>query len=168
MQLSSPIDAVASAVHHAALVAFPEIHYRTRDYEAMKDWTTQERYAAVKANTAPEKAVVRRPDVWNCEVYAMFAQTWSSTALGFGGLGGQAMTPAYTVVVVGPDRHLAVYWAGRFAYLIDPHKQTDMQREALREDLQRRTTAGRREAVDRYGASIQLPQEAQSHTTDPT
>jgi hypothetical protein len=156
MQLSSPIDAVASAVHHAALVAFPDIHYRTRDYDAMKDWTSHERFDAVKANTAPEKDVVRRPDAWQCEIYAMFAQTWSSTALGFGGLGGQAMTPAYTVVVTGPSGHLAVYWAGRFAYLIDPSKQTDTQREALWADLQRRTSAARREAGDRYGASTEL------------
>ena len=70
------------------------------------------------------------------------------------------MTPAYTVVVEGPSGHLAVYWAGRFAYLIDPHNQTEMQREALREDLQRRITASRRDAVERYGACIQLSQEA--------
>ncbi len=29
----------------------------------------------------------------------MFMQTWGSTALGFGGIGGQAMTNAYTTVV---------------------------------------------------------------------
>ncbi|MBA9846839.1 hypothetical protein DEE89_12070 [Ralstonia pickettii] len=159
MQLSSPIDAVASAVHHAALAAFPDVHYRTRDYEAMKNWTSQESYDAVKANVAPEKAAVRRPDVRQCEIYAMFVQTWSSTALGFGGLGGQAMTPAYTVVVSGPSGHWAVYWAGRFAYLIDPHKQTDKQREAFLDDLQRRFTAERREASDRYGACSELPLE---------
>lgn len=32
------------------------------------------------------------------EMY-MFPQTWGSTALGFGGIGGQAMTSAYTTVV---------------------------------------------------------------------
>ena len=29
----------------------------------------------------------------------MFMQTWGSTALGFGGIGGQAMTSAYTTIV---------------------------------------------------------------------
>ena len=48
----------------------------------------------------------------------IFDQTWGSTALGFGGIGGDAMTQARTYVFIpmvdGED--CIVYFAGRFAY----------------------------------------------------
>lgn len=52
-----------------------------------------------------------------------FPQTWGSTALGFGGIGGQAFTTAQTVVVVyrayeNPIQ-TAVYFGGRFAYKVE-------------------------------------------------
>lgn len=49
----------------------------------------------------------------------VFPQTWGSTALGFGGIGGQAMTSAYTTVV--SDYHegwYGVFFGERLAYLI--------------------------------------------------
>lgn len=151
MRLSSPIDAVASAVHHAALSALPELPHRTRNYAAMEGWSQEQRYEASKNGTMPYIDTTRRPDVSECEVSAMFAQTWGSTALGFGGIGGAAMTPAYTVVVDGPDGSRVVYWAGRFAYLI-PAVVTPEQRQALADDLAKGWTVSRREAGARYGA----------------
>lgn len=74
-----------------------------------------------------------------CNIFAeVFPQTWASTALGFGGVGGSAMTIAYTTVfhaffksrsltetnVVNPDPEAhAVFFDGRFAYLLtgDPN-----------------------------------------------
>lgn len=51
--------------------------------------------------------------------FSVFAQLWGSTSLGFGGMGGSAMTTAYTYVVMGPHRQGAmVYFAGRFAYYV--------------------------------------------------
>lgn len=55
----------------------------------------------------------------------MFLQTWGSTALGFGGIGGQAMTSAYTTVV----REIYSNWCGvffeeRLAYKIKDPNQT--------------------------------------------
>ena len=65
----------------------------------------------------------------------VFPQTWSSTALGFGGCGGQAITEAYTTVVemtsykfesskdIGriykklEDKVYAVFFDGRIAYM---------------------------------------------------
>ena len=47
-----------------------------------------------------------------------FDQTWASTALGFGGVGGSAMTTARTYVLIpcsAQDRAF-VYFAGCFAY----------------------------------------------------
>lgn len=54
----------------------------------------------------------------------MFTQVWGSTALGFGGIGGAAMTTAYTVAVKGPNGDYAIYFNGRLAYhLEDPSPQ---------------------------------------------
>lgn len=54
----------------------------------------------------------------------MFLQVWGSTALGFGGIGGQACTNAYTVVVFGPCYDAAVFFGGRLAYHIhQPNRQ---------------------------------------------
>lgn len=152
MELSSPLDAVASAVHHAAFSALPDIHYRIRDNNAFFALSPEAQAEATRTRTYPEKPMVRRPQPDDCEVFAMFAQTWGSTALGFGGIGGAAMTPAYTVVVAGPEGHFAVYWAGRFAYLVDPNAQTEKQREAFQLDLANRWTKGIVEAVVHYGA----------------
>lgn len=118
----------------------------------MRGWAAEKRMDAMRAETVPMKTSTRRPEVGECEVHAMFAQTWGSTALGYGGIGGAAMTPAYTIVVRGPEGHLAIYWNGNFAYLVDTRKQTAAQLLALTDDLATRHTAGRMEAVVRYGA----------------
>lgn len=152
MELSSPIDAVASAVHHAAHVALPDFHYLARDFDAWRRMHPKLAEEARRNNTIPEKEVVRRPRPDECEVYAMFAQTWGSTALGFGGIGGAAMTPAYTVVIAGPNGQFAVYWAGRLAYTIDPEKQTPKQRQLFIDDVAKRWTKNVMEAVVQYGA----------------
>lgn len=46
-----------------------------------------------------------------------FPQTWGSTALGFGGIGGAAMTTAQTYVVLA-NGSVFVYFGSRFAYEI--------------------------------------------------
>ena len=53
------------------------------------------------------------------EVYT-FEQTWPSTALGFGGIGGQAITSANTYVIFVYSEKLTcyVYFAGGFAYSV--------------------------------------------------
>ena len=50
-----------------------------------------------------------------------FEQVWGSTALGFGGIGGQAITDARTYVFIPINRNQKcfVYFAGRFAYAVD-------------------------------------------------
>lgn len=73
----------------------------------------------------------------------VFPQTWSSTALGFGGCGGQAITEAYTTVVemtsykfesnkdtIGriykklEDKVYAVFFDGRIAYMcLNPNSE---------------------------------------------
>lgn len=153
MNLGSPLDALSNALYHAAWVGLPPHTYRVRDYAVMSEWSMAQRKAAAMNNEYPIKEVEGRPAPSDCEIFAMFSQTWASTALGFGGIGGAAMTPAYTVVVRGPDSSAAVYWNGRFAYRI-PVTVTPEQRQAFEEDLAARNTVNCREAVSRYGAQL--------------
>lgn len=50
----------------------------------------------------------------------VFLQTWGSTALGFGGVGGQAMTSAYTTVIWEENTGIyGVFFGERLAYVIE-------------------------------------------------
>ena len=51
----------------------------------------------------------------------VFDQTWGSTALGFGGIGGQMMTSAttYVFIPIGINQKCFVYFAGSFAYAVN-------------------------------------------------
>ncbi len=53
------------------------------------------------------------------EIMAVFSQTWGSTALGFGGVGGQSMTSAYTTVIQNYDLgYAAVFFGNIMAYIV--------------------------------------------------
>lgn len=66
----------------------------------------------------------------------MFEQTWGSTALGFGGIGGSAMTSATTYVFIPAKLNQAyVYFGGTLAYVINNPN------ERFREDLRNRRMA---------------------------
>lgn len=60
-----------------------------------------------------------RPTLDDFELH-IFEQTWGSTALGFGGMGGQAITNAMTYVFtpINVDQNCFVYFAGHFAYSV--------------------------------------------------
>lgn len=60
------------------------------------------------------------PKIDDFELYT-FNQTWGSTALGFGGIGGQAITSARTYVFIPMtcNQRCFVYFAGKFAYSAD-------------------------------------------------
>lgn len=105
--METPIENLAAALAHAQYAGFPEIVYQDRDWE---------HYRATKEDRRIEKK--RRPAIRDITVAAMFPQIWGSTALGFGGVGGAAMTAAYTIVLECEGRY-TVYFGGRFAYLID-------------------------------------------------
>lgn len=65
-------------------------------------------------------ADARRISVDDFEIYT-FTQAWGSTALGFGGIGGQAITEANTYVLVplcpaSDYKTCHIYFAGRYAY----------------------------------------------------
>lgn len=96
MQANNPVESLAKAVYTAINNAeiLPDIE---RDYRNIKGKV--------------------RPDVGDCLIYH-FPQMWGSTSLGFGGMGGAAMTTAYTTVIV-CDKDAAVFFGGRHAYSVD-------------------------------------------------
>lgn len=69
-------------------------------------------------------------------VFNMFQQLWGSTALGYGGIGGSAMTTANTYVIYSSDiRVYRIYFGGdQLAYeLKNPNKKffEDLKKERL-------------------------------------
>src|SRR4051794_27802749 len=56
-------------------------------------------------------------DLYQADGLYTFPQVWGSTALGFGGLGGQMITSAQTWVIQN-DQNYLVYFGGCFAYEI--------------------------------------------------
>lgn len=109
MKADNPVGTLHHCLAHAVYQGFPMYSYETRDWDHYTK--TNESRNIVKSALHSEH---------NIGLYSMFPQTWSSTALGFGGLGGNAITTAYTVVL--ESEHGAgfcVYFGGRFAYRIE-------------------------------------------------
>ena len=78
-------------------------------------------------------------------VVDVFSQTWGSTALGFGGIGGQSITEAYTTVVheINSNFYL-VFFDEHPAYIVRSPK------DSFFEDLRDRNMASIEEAKGRY------------------
>jgi len=115
MYASNPIGTLAECIAHAQYEGFDDIHYEARDFSVIKAAkTAQERAEALNATTP----ATRRP--WpdrDFTVYSMYPQTWGSTALGHGGMGGSAVTTAYTVVLeCRATAQFLVYFGGRICY----------------------------------------------------
>jgi len=110
MKSGNPVETLAASVYSACLKDLLPIEHAEYEFR----WTPG-KPGTEKVDTGRTKQV--RPDPYHVSV-AMFEQTWDSTALGFGGIGGQAITAAYTVVVEGPMGDACVYFAGRLAYHI--------------------------------------------------
>jgi hypothetical protein len=123
MNATNPIETLAGAMAHAAYEAFPEYVYKDRVWAKHDTWRATLTREEMKTAVAPDDCFVektRRHSMYDLTVYAMFVQTWGSTALGFGGIGGQAITSAYVCIIesslVG---QFAVYFGGRLAYVIE-------------------------------------------------
>ena len=101
----NPITTLADCIAHAQYEGFSNIEYEQRDYRA----------DALNATTH----AVRRPTARDFTVYAMYPQTWGSTALGHGGIGGSSMSTAYTVVLECMDtQEYLVYFGGQWCYTV--------------------------------------------------
>lgn len=90
---------------------------------------------------AVDEKLGNRRDILEIEV---FSQTWGSTALGFGGWGGQAMTTANTTVIRLGDGRWHVFFGSKLAYVVEnPAKE-------FHEDLLNRRMADCQTAAKRY------------------
>jgi hypothetical protein len=122
-QATNPIETLHAAMAHAAYVAFSDYVYQDRDWAKHDAWRATLKREEMKTAVAPADCFVektRKHTDYDMTVAAMFVQTWGSTALGFGGIGGQAFTSAYVSVIESnlTGEH-AVYFHGRLAYVID-------------------------------------------------
>jgi aspartate aminotransferase-like enzyme len=104
-------------IEQFAAAAYSAIHRDLKDVVEARTWSKN------------KSEFTRRPDLSELEIYS-FPQTWGSTALGFDGIGGSAMTTALTVVVM-LGVEACVYFGGSFAYRIEEINdffRADMQR----------------------------------------
>lgn len=104
-----PITDLADCVAHAQYEGFSSIEYENRNWEVYRETGEDVRIKSL-----------RRPTTRDFGVYAMFPQTWGSTALGHGGMGGAAMTTAYTVVLeCYHTQEFLVYFGGQYCYTVN-------------------------------------------------
>lgn len=104
MKYGDPLNAMAKALYSALNNDLPDIEYIYRE-------------PPHRDKASKEEMRKRRPNQDYVNVI-QFPQEWSSTALGFGGVGGAAMCSADTTIIESEDACVAVYFAGRFAYRI--------------------------------------------------
>lgn len=157
MHASQPIECVSAALHAACFRDFPVYVYQERDWSRHREWLEQhtdvekaEIYEKEQESgelMGPTRTRQRSVTEDDCEL-TVFVQSWGSTALGYGGgVGGAAVTDAYTVVVeCALIQTRAVYFGprGRLAYLIPMGGPNEA---AYREALSRRSLPARWEAA---------------------
>ena len=105
----NPLTDLADCIAHARYEGFSDIHYENRDWQHYRD-------------TGEHKGIActRRPTARDYGVYAMFPQTWGSTALGHGGVGGASMSTAYTIVLECQHTgEFLVYFGSSFCYKVN-------------------------------------------------
>jgi hypothetical protein len=113
----NPITDLANCIAHAQYVGFSDIEYERMDYDAVRNARTDEEKRASMSATVK---ALRRPTTRDFGVYAMFPQTWGSTALGHGGMGGAAMTTAYTIVLeCYHTQEFLIYFGSEMCYKVD-------------------------------------------------
>lgn len=137
-----------SAACHSDL---PDITYRTRDWAALDKMSKEEKMEALRDKDKYFVDETRRPELHEISVI-MFPQTWSSTALGYGGIGGQAFTDAYTVILSHnfSDEMCVYFGCGRLAYKINLRKLSNEGRENFRKDMAEMSMPGIDIAKGRY------------------
>lgn len=110
---TNPVENLASAVYSAVHSDLEGIEYDEPDYSQ----STAQGGNIGNFKDLPKIKKHRRPSTYDVEVAAMFIQSWGSTALGFGGIGGASVSDAYTIVIHCRGEY-AVYFGGRFAYRV--------------------------------------------------
>jgi len=118
MQIEHPSKTLTEAMGAAIHRDLSPIRYQR--------WTAAMKKEGIDPRDAPYAE--RRPRYEELEV-VMFPEQWSSTALGYGGIGGAAMTPAYTVVVMcRRNQEACIYWGcDRLGLKLDLQEPKDIK-----------------------------------------
>ena len=141
MRLGTPFEALHEALAAAAHRDIPEITYEDRDWDAWRALSKEDQGSARKNNAIPTVTKTRRLMTDELEVI-MFPQTWGSTATGYGGMGGAAMTSTYTIIVCYKMTTYCVYFGcGRLAYKLNWADMTPSGREKFMSDMAARSMA---------------------------
>jgi len=134
----NPIEALSDALGAAIHRDLPDITYQDRDWEEFR-----------KTKKDVRVTKTRRPEIRDIEVI-LFPQTWGSTALGYGGMGGAAITDAYTIIVVSTITYCVYFGHSRLAYRVDLSKLSPKGREDFLTDVKNRNMASCKESTSRY------------------
>ena len=139
MKHGTPFDPLNEAIAAACYKDLSLIEYETRDWSAWQNLTEKQRKDEMNAGSlGPMIKQTRRhtPD----EVFViLFPQTWGSTALGYGGMGGAAVTTAYTIIVHNRFEYCVYFGYGRLAYKFDVSKAPKEQNDLFMSWLDKRT-----------------------------
>lgn len=147
--MSDIFTVVAQAVGAARHRDLPDIIESKVDYKELNKFSLEEQKNMRNSNSLPVCEVARRPYLSELEIF-VFPQTWSSTALGYSGIGGSAMTSAYTVVVQ-CENTVCVYFNGdRLAYRLELNTLSSKGRENYFTDLQFHNMASVSKMFSRY------------------
>jgi hypothetical protein len=112
MKIGDPITALHYSVARVTQVLTP---HKVPEYTHSVNPGVAKKGEPRVVKTETGKMLEKEVYLEECEV-CLFQQSWSSTALGFDGIGGQAISSAYTVVVFGPYGDAVVYFNGKQAY----------------------------------------------------
>lgn len=120
---NQPLQILSNCISDAMYKTFEKTKYRNRNWEEWNKLSRDEQRERISDNTCYDGIlgvdVERLPNLDEISVVYMFPQMWGSTALGFGGIGGQAITTAYTVILQHDQSSTyAVYFSGQFAYKV--------------------------------------------------
>lgn len=153
MRLGNPILAVHNALARAIHEDLPLITYENRDWPAWQKLSKIEQADAIRTRTEPKVKLTRRPTDDDVDVF-VFPQTWGSTALGYGGMGGAAVTDAYTVVVRDHNCYCVYFGQGELAYKIKCNILDTNGKANLTHDIHNHRMADRASAALRYSVAL--------------
>lgn len=129
----NPLTDLHDAMAHAEYVGFSDIEYETRDWEEYRKSQKDIRIPAT-----------RRPTTRDFGVYAMFPQMWGSTALGHGGMGGAAITTAYTIVLeCRSTQEFLIYFGGVMCYKVN---RSSINIDTFMDDCKNQRLASKRDS----------------------
>ena len=126
MRIPDPFTQLHEALAAATHRDLPDIEYETRDWIEYRNTGKDVRIKKTRRPMADEVMVT------------MFLEMWGSTALGYGGMGGSAMTNAYTVIVSMYNDYVVYFGCGRLAYKFNITEIEREQREWLMDCIAKR------------------------------